>query len=156
METMSKTTEKTAEFIDHAYPTFDASNAIEQVSAFAEKGVEQSKEAYAKLKTSAEETQKALESTFETAKTVSNDLSLKTIAAFRANVDAAFSHFEALIAVKSPSEFVELQTTFVRKQVESAVEQTKELRAVTTKAVEDVAKPMKTAFEKAMKEIKVA
>ena len=151
---MSKTTEKTAEFIDNA--AFDASKAIEQVSAFTEKGVEQSKEVLAKFKAGSEETQKVLESTYKTAKTVSSDLSLKTIAVLRANADAAFSHFEALIAVKSPSEFVELQTAFVRKQVEQAVEQAKELQAVTTKAVEDVSKPMKTAFEKAVKELRVA
>ncbi|CAN7705481.1 phasin [Mesorhizobium sp. LjNodule214] len=151
---MSKTTEKTAEFIDNA--AFDASKAIEQVSAFTEKGVEQSKEVLAKFKAGSEETQKVLESTYKTAKTVSSDLSLKTIAVLRANADAAFSHFEALIAVKSPSEFVELQTAFVRSQVEQAVEQAKDFQAVTTKAVEDVSKPMKTAFEKAVKELRVA
>ena len=151
---MSKTTEKTAEFIDNA--AFDASKAIEQVSAFTEKGVEQSKEVLAKFKAGSEETQKVLESTYKTAKTVSSDLSLKTIAVLRANADAAFSHFEALIAVKSPSEFVELQTAFLRSQVEQAVEQAKDFQAVTTKAVEDVSKPMKTAFEKAVKELRVA
>jgi phasin len=156
METMSKTTEKAAEFIDNAYPAFDASKAIEQVTAFTEKGVEQSKEVLAKFKAGSDTTQKALESTYETAKTVSSDLSLKTIAALRANADSTFSHFEALIAVKSPSEFAELQTAFVRKQVESAVEQAKDFQTVTTKAVEDVSKPIKTAFEKAIKDIKVA
>src|SRR6185295_19772533 len=79
------------------FPSFDASKATDQIRAFAEKGVEQSKEAYAKLKTGAEETQKALESTYETAKTVSSDLSLKTISALRANAEAGFSHLEALI-----------------------------------------------------------
>jgi phasin len=152
METMSRTTEKTY----NAYPAFDASKAIEQASAFTEKGVEQSKEVLAKFKAGSEETQKALESTYETAKTVSSDLSLKTIGIVRANAEAGFSHFEALIAVKSPSEFVELQTAFVRKQVEMAVEQVKELQAVTTKAVQDVSKPIKSAFEKAVKELKVA
>lgn len=151
---MSKTTEKTAEFIDNA--AFEASKAIEKVSAFAEKGVEQSKEVVAKFKAGSETAQKALESSFQAAKTVSSDLSLKTIAAFRANAEAGFSHLEALITVRSPSEFIELQTAFVRKQVESAVEQAKDFQAVTTKAVEDVSKPIKTAFEKAMKENKVA
>ncbi|MBB6408864.1 phasin [Mesorhizobium sangaii] len=153
---MSKTTEKTAEFIENAYPAFDASKAIEQVSAFTEKGVEQSKEVLAKFKADSETTQKALETSFASAKAASSNLSLKTIAVLRANTEAAFSHFEALIAVKSPSEFVELQAAFVRKQVESAVEQTRELQAVTTKAVEDVSKPIKSAFEKAVKDLKVA
>ncbi|TIT95775.1 MAG: phasin, partial [Mesorhizobium sp.] len=128
----------------------------DQIRAFAEKGVEQSKEAYAKLKTGAEETQKVLESTFETAKTVSGDLSLKTIAALRANADAGFSHLEALVSAKSLSEVVELQTAFLRKRAELAVEQAKEFQAVASKAAEDVSKPIKTAFEKALKDIKAA
>ena len=44
----------------------------------------------------------------------------------------------------------------MRKQVEKTVEQTKELQAVTTKAAEDVSKPIKDVFEKAVKELKVA
>ena len=155
---MAKTAEKaTAEFIDNIeFPTFDASKATDQFRAFTEKSVEQSKEAYAKLKTGAEETQKVLESTFETAKTVSGDLSLKTIAALRANADAGFSHLEALVSAKSLSEVVELQTAFLRKRAELAVEQAKEFQAVASKAAEDVSKPIKTAFEKALKDIKAA
>jgi phasin len=148
---------KTAEIIENVeFPSFDASKAADQVRAFAEKGIEQSKEAYAKLKTNAEETQKALESTYETVKSVGSDLSLKTIAALRANSEASFSHLEALVGAKSLSEVIELQTAFVRKSVETAVEQAKELQAVTSKAAEDVSKPIKTAFEKTWKDLKVA
>jgi phasin len=154
---MSKTAGKTADTIENVeFPTFDASKATDQFRAFAEKGVEQSKEAYTKLKSGAETTQKAIESTLETAKTAGNDVSLKTIAAMRANAEAGFSHLEALLGVKSVSEFVELQTAFVRKGVEMTVEQAKDIQAVTTKAAEEVSKPMKDAFEKAMKELKVA
>lgn len=148
---------KTADTIENVeFPSFDASKATDQIRAFAEKGVEQSKEAYAKLKTGAEETQKVLESTYETAKTVSSDLSLKTIAALRANADAGFSHLEALVGARSLSEVVELQTAFVRKQVEASVKQAKDFQAVATKAAEEVSKPVKTAVEKAFGELKVA
>ncbi|TIX94310.1 MAG: phasin, partial [Mesorhizobium sp.] len=73
-----------------------------------------------------------------------------------ANADAGFSHLEALIGAKSLSEVVELQTSFLRKRAELAVEQAKEFQAVASKAAEDVAKPIKTAFEKALKDIKAA
>jgi phasin len=154
---MAKTAEKTPEFLENIeFPSFDASKATDQIRAFAEKSVEQSKEAYTKLKTGAEETQKALESTFETVKSAGSDLSLKTIAALRANTEAGFSHLEALVGAKSLSEVIELQTSFLRKSVETAVEQAKELQAVTSKAAEDVSKPIKTAFEKSFKDLKVA
>ena len=58
---MSKTATKN-EFIENVeFPTFDASKATDQLRSFAEKGVEQSKEVYSKLKTGAETTQKAME-----------------------------------------------------------------------------------------------
>lgn len=153
---MSKTPKSTDVIENVEFPSFDVSKASDQVRAFAEKGVEQSKEAYAKLKTGAEEAQKTLENTYETAKTVSADLSLKTISALRANAEANFSHLEALVGAKSISEVVELQTSFLRKRVEMAVEQAKDFQAVASKAAEDVGAPLKTAFEKAVKELKVA
>jgi phasin len=157
METMAKTSDQTAEILENVeFPTFDVSKATDQLRAVGEKGVEQSKEAYAKFASGTETTQKALQSSFETAKTVGNELSLKTIAAFRANAEAGFSHLEALVAVKSPSEFIELQTAFLRKQIEKTVEQAKEFQVMTTKAAEDVSKPIKDGYEKAMKDLKVA
>ena len=148
---MSKTAKDTIEF-----PSFDASKATEQLRDFTDKGIEQTKEVYSKLKSGAEDAQKTFESTYETARATGADLSLKTISAMRANADAAFSHLEALVGVKSVSEFIELQTAWMRKSVESAVEQAKDIQATSTKAIEDVAKPMKSAFEKTMKDLKVA
>jgi len=153
---MSKTTAKTETVENVEFPSFDASKASDQIRAFAEKGVEQSKEAYTKLKNGAEETQKVLETTYETAKSVSGDLSLKTISILRANAEANFSHLEALIGAKSLSEVLELQTTFLRKRAEMAVEQAKDFQTVASKAVEDVSKPVKSAFEKAFKDAKAA
>lgn len=151
---MSKTTAKTAETIE--FPTFDASQATDQMRAMAEKGVEQTKEAYAKMKDGAETTQKALEETFEVARASGNEMSLKSIAAMRAGAEANLSHMEALIGAKSLSDVMELQTAFLRKQMEMTVEHAKELQALSTKSFEDVAKPMRSLVEKSMKELKAA
>jgi len=151
---MTKTASKPSESIE--FPAFDAEQATDQFRAFAEKGVEQSKEAYAKMKSGAEEAQKAFEATYEQLRAATGELSLKAIATMRANAEAGFSHLEALAGVKSLSELIELQTSFVRKNVELAVEQAKDFQTASTKAAEDVAKPVKGAFEKAMKELKVA
>ena len=56
----------------------------------------------------------------------------------RANAEASFAHLEALVGAKSLSEVVELQTSFLRQRVETAVEQAKEFQAVATKAADDV------------------
>ncbi len=154
---MAKTAEKTAEFIENVeFPSFDATKATDQFRAFAEKSVEQSKQAYTKLKSGAEDAQKAMETTFETAKAVSSDLSLKTITAFRANAEAGFAHLEALVGAKTLSEVIELQTAFLRSRAEAGVEQAKEFQAAASKAAEKVSAPIKTVFEKTVKELKVA
>jgi phasin len=151
---MTKTATKTAEIAE--FPAFDASQASDQFRAFAEKSVEQSKEAYARLKAGAEDAQKVLEETFEQARAAGTELSLKSIAAMRANAEADFAHLEALVGIKSVSELFELQTSFLRKRFETMVEQAKDLQSVSTKAAEDVVKPAKNAFEKSLKELKVA
>ena len=151
------TAEKIPDTIEStALPAFDPPKATVQFRAAAENGAEQSKEALAKLKAGSEDAEKALKSTFETAKSVSKQLSLKTIATLRANAEADFSHFEAPVGAKSLSEVVELHATFLRKRFEMGVEQAKEFQALTTKAATDVSKPVKDAFEKAMKDLKVA
>ena len=67
---------KTTEFAQ-----FDATSAADQVRAFAEKGVEQTQEAYAKMKAGAEDAQKMVEESVETVKGATKDVSLKTISA---------------------------------------------------------------------------
>lgn len=151
---MTKTAANTAQTIE--FPSFDADKATDQFRAFAEKGLEQSKEAYARLKTGAEEAQKAFESTIETAKSASRELSLKSIAAARSNAEAGFAHWEALAGVTSLSEMIELQTSFLRKSVESAVEQAKEFQTASAKLAQEMSRPLKNAFEQSVKELKVA
>ena len=148
---------KTAKNEDAAnFAAFDAAAATDQFRVIAEKGLEQSSQAYAKLKDNTETAQKAIEESFETAKAAGNDWSLKAIAAMRANADAGFNHLEALTGVTTLSNLVELQTAFARKQTEVAADQLKDMQAATTKAVEDVFKPVKDAFSKSMNDIKAA
>jgi phasin len=138
------------------FPTFDASKATDQFRAFAEKGVEQSKEVYTKMRSGAETAQKAMESTFETARATGSELSLKSIAAMRSNAEMGFAHLEALVGAKTLAEVIELQTAFFRKGAETAVAQAKDMQSAVTKATEEVTKPAKDIFERSMKELKVA
>lgn len=151
---MTKATSRTAETIE--FPTFDADKATDQMRAFAEKGVEQSKEAYARMKNGMESAQKTMETTLETARAAGSDVSLKSIGAMRANAEAGFSHLEALASAKSLTEVVELQTSYARKSFEMLVDQTRDIQSASTKAAEQVAQPVRDAFEKALKELKVA
>lgn len=134
--------------------SFDPAKFTDSFRDFAEKGAVQSKEAYAKMKTAAEEATKTVEATLESAQSGSVELGLKAIDALRTNAENSLSHMEALLGVKSLSEFVELQTSFVRKQAELAVEQAKSMQEATKKVAENVTKPGKDAAEKAMSSFK--
>lgn len=154
---MAKAVEKrssTAENVE--FPSFDNSKASDQFRAVAEKGVEQSREAFSRLKSGAEDAHKAMEASYERVRSVGSEMSLKAIAAMRANAEANFSHLEALMNAKSLSEMFELQAMFLRQRVEMAVEQAREFQTVTSKAAEDVSRPLRDVFEKSVRELKAA
>ncbi|WP_296745745.1 phasin [Mesorhizobium sp.] len=153
---MAKIPGKTETIENVAPATFDQSEGMEQVRTVAEQGLEQAREAILEFQSNAEITAKTIESTVEAAKAIRNEVPLKAIAALHANAEAAFNHFEALIAAKSPSEFFELQAAFLDRQIENSVEQAKSLQAAMLKAAEDVSKPIQDAYERALKELKAA
>ena len=134
--------------------SIDPSKLSESFREFAEKGATQTKEAYAKMKEAAEDATKTVEATLESAQAGSVELGLKAIDALRTNAENSLSHMEALLGVKSVAELFELQTAFLRKQAEVAVEQAKTLQETSKKVAENVAAPGKSAAEKAMKSFK--
>jgi len=129
--------------------SFDPAKVTETFRDFAEKGAAQSKDAYSKMKTAAEDATKTVEATLESAQSGSVALGLKAIEALRTNAENSLSHMEALMGVKSVSELFELQTAFIRKQAELAMEQAKSMQEATKKIAETVTKPGKDAAEKA-------
>ena len=130
--------------------SFDPAKVTESFRDFAEKGAVQSKEAYSKMKTAAEDATKTVEATLESAQSGSVELGLKAIEALRTNAENSLSHMEALIGVKSVSELFEVQTAFIRKQAELAMEQARTMQEATRKVAENVTRPGKDAAEKAM------
>ncbi|ACM35585.1 MULTISPECIES: phasin [Rhizobium/Agrobacterium group] len=135
---------------------FDPAKISDSLRDFTEKGAAQSKEAYAKMKTAAEDATKTVEATLQSAQSGSMELGLKAIDALRTNAELSLSHMEALMGVKSVAELVELQTAFIRKQAEVTVEQAKAMQETVKKVAETVAKPGKEAAEKAMSSFKVS
>ncbi len=69
------------------------------------------------------------------------------------NSELAFDFAQKLIAVKSPSEFIELSTEHARKQFESLTEQTKELTALAQQVTLATAEPLKTGITKAFNHV---
>lgn len=149
-------TRKSNEAEIFSFPAFDPAKLTDTYREFAEKGVAQSKEAYAKMKTAAEDATKTMESTMDTAQAGTVELGLKAIETMRVNSENTFSHFEALLGVKSVAEFMELQSSFLRKQIETNVDQAKTWQEAVRKVSEDVTKPGRSAVEKTVQQAKVA
>lgn len=139
-----------------AFPTFDPARVTDSYRELTEKGLAQSKENYSRLKAMAEDATKTLEATFESAQVGTVELGLTAVGMMRVNADNSLSHIEALFGVKSVAELLELQTAFVRKQVELGVDQAKALQEASRKVAEDVVKPSRAAAEKAAGEFKAA
>ncbi|WP_086997564.1 phasin [Rhizobium sullae] len=136
--------------------SFDPSKFTESFRDFTEKGAQQSREAYAKMKAAGEDAGKTLEATVQTAQAGTVEIGLKAIDALRINAENSLSHMEALLGVKSIAELVELQTAFLRKQAELTVEQAKSMQETSKQVAEKLAKPTKEAAEKVMASFKVA
>ena len=128
----------------------------EAVREIAEKGIDQAKETYAKMKTMAEETTDMLEDTFTTASKGLTEFQHKAIDAARENANAGFDFIKDMMTVKSVSEAVELQTAFARKQYEALMGQSKELGEMASKVAQDSAKPLNEGVQKAVKSVSIA
>ena len=139
-----------------AFPTFDANEVTDMYRQYADQATRQAKDAYGRMKDTFEDAQATMENTFETAQNAGVTLGLKAIDAMRTNAELGLSHLESLMKVKSASEFVELQTGYLRRQTETALDQAKSMQELSTKVAADVTAPVKEQMEKATRELKAA
>jgi len=116
-----------------------------------EKSVAEPRAAFAKAKTTADEAASAIEVSFAAAKDGALAIQAKGFEAWRANADANFDFLRALFAARSLPDLIALETEFARKQVEAFTSQTKDLGALTQKAMADAVEPIKEQVAKSFK-----
>lgn len=121
------------------------------VREMAEKSVQSAREAYEKIKVSAEETTDLLEDTYSTATKGVAEYNTVALESLRTNVNAAFDYVGALLGAKSVSEAVEISTGHLRKQFDVLSAQAKELSVLAQKVATETAEPIKASVEKTMK-----
>ena len=115
----------------------------EQVRAFAEKGVSQAREGYAKFKDAAEAHNGTIEAVFSSANKGAGAYSAKVMEFVKANTTASLDFTQQLFGVKSPSEALELWTSHSRKQLETFTAQAKELAELGQKIASETVEPIK-------------
>jgi phasin len=120
---------------------------------FAEKGVNQCKESWDKMKAVSEEATDLIEGSYATASKGCADYGLKVIEAARANTNAQFDYAGKLMTVKSLSEWVELSTAHMRSQYEAMTAQSKELTALAQKVATETTEPLKDSVTSVFKKV---
>jgi len=123
----------------------------EQMRAFAEKGVSQARDSYAKFKDAAETHNGTIEAVFTTASKGASEYSAKLMEIMKANSTATLDFAQELIGVKSPTEAIELWSAFAKKQFEAFSANAKDLAALSQKVATETAEPIKANASKLFK-----
>jgi phasin len=119
--------------------------------AFAEKGVSQARDSYAKFKDAAETHNGTIEAVFTTASKGASEYSAKLMEFMKANTSTALDFAQQLLSVKSPSEAMELWSSHARKQYETLAAQAKELAELSQKVATETVEPIKAGASKLYK-----
>ena len=120
----------------------------EQMRAFAEKGVSQARDNYAKFKDAAETHNGTIEAVFSAFSSGAKEYSAKVMDMFKAGASANLDFAQELVGVKSPSEAMTLWTSHARKQFETFTAQAKELAELVQKVATETAEPIKASVSK--------
>ncbi|MDF2118030.1 phasin [Roseiarcaceae bacterium H3SJ34-1] len=116
-----------------------------------ENNIEQSKAAYARLKSSAEEATGTIETAYKTASAGSIELNNRAIDLMRDNTNVLFDFVKSLTGAKSFSDVVVLQTELARRQFETFSAQAKEFSGLVQKVAADSAGPLNAAVAKGLR-----
>ena len=117
----------------------------------AEQGMAQTREAYARMKSSAEEATDMIEESFETTRESMREVQFKALDMAKANTDATFELTRELLSTHSLSDALQLQAAFARERFEAYIDYYKDVQATVSKASADAAKPAKALFERSLK-----
>jgi len=120
----------------------------EQVRAFAEKGVSQARDNYARFKEAAETQNNTIEAVFSVFSNGAKEYSAKVMEMTKQAASANLDFAQALVGVKSPSEALELWTSHAGNQFEAFTAHTRQLAELTQKVAADSAEPIKTNASK--------
>ncbi|SDT90216.1 phasin [Stappia sp. ES.058] len=156
----AKTTKSTDSTVT-PFPNFEAFSMPQMeiptaTREMAEKGIEQVRESYAKMKTAAEEATDMMEDGFETTRRGVVDFNHKAVDAAKSNSDATFEFVKNMFEVKTLAEMFELQSSFARTQFEAFTGQAKDMQELSTKLSGEMTDSVKGAYEKASKDFKAA
>ena len=120
----------------------------EQMRAFAEKGVSQARESYAKFKDAAETHNGTVEAVFASAHKGVSEYTAKLMEFAKANTKAHLDFTQELFSVKAPQDAFALWTNHSKAQLETFQAQARELAEIAQRAATAAAEPIKASAAK--------
>jgi phasin len=124
--------------------------ATQQMHDMAETGAKQSKEAFEKIGAATSDAAEVMTNCCSTALKGMQDYNRKLFEFTQANTKSAFELVQNLAGVKSPAEFAQVSTEHARRQLETIVEQSRQLAELSQHVTLATAEPLKTGFAKAL------
>jgi phasin len=112
-----------------------------EMRAFAEKSVEQARQAFDGFMSAAQRTVSTFEGQATAARKGAKDVSEKAFDFAEKNIASSFDFAQKLVRAKDVKEMLELQGTYVKTQMQVLAEQARELGETTSKMA---AEPLKT------------
>lgn len=137
--------------VEAAEPPAPAKALGENVRAFVEKRIVESRAKFAEAKTAAEEASAAVEASYGAAREGVVAFNVKAIEAWKAGAEANFDLIVSVASARSVSELVTLQSEFARKRFEAASSQAKELAELARKVADQTVAPIKAQLAKTFK-----
>ena len=112
-----------------------------EIRAFAERSVEQARQAFDGFISAAHQAVSAFEGQAETARKGAKDVTQKAMGFAEQNIANSFDLAQQLVQAKDMQEVLKLQADFVKNQMQVLTEQARELGERTSEAAREATKP---------------
>ena len=110
-----------------------------ELRTFAERSVEQARQAFDGFISAAHHAMSAFEGQAETARKGARDVTEKAMTFAERNMTSAFAFAHDLVRAQDLQEVLRLQADYIRRQMEALTEQARELGESTSRAAKDAA-----------------
>ncbi len=115
----------------------------EAMRDFADQSVSQARKAFDTFMTNAQSAVGKMEDSASNAQAAGSDIQKEAMSFAEDQVSSAFDLAQKMVRAKDAQELVELQTTYMRQQMEALSRQTKDMGDKMTAVAQDAAKTMK-------------
>lgn len=113
-------------------------DVTEQMRAFAEQGMDQARKAFDSYMDTVQKTMGTIESSSSELQAKTTDASKKAMSLAEDHMSSAFSQAEKLVTAKDPQEALDLQTSYIREQIEAANKQASAIGEDAAKVMKDI------------------